>query len=89
MFCRKPSVILIGLATIAFPVPAFAISLVADYQFNNSLASSIGGAPSLYDLGTSNSFRTETFDSQSTTVFNFAEATGLQLSTGGLIPNDN
>lgn len=88
-FLPKASVALVGLTVLAFPLPSLATSLVADYQFNNTLASSIGGAPTLYDLGTSNSFSTETVDSQSTTVFNFAQTTGLQLATAGLIPNDN
>ncbi|MEL7039474.1 MAG: LamG-like jellyroll fold domain-containing protein [Cyanobacteria bacterium J06592_8] len=80
---------LVGLSFLALPLPSFAATLVADYQFDNSLASSIEGAPSLFDLGTDNFFGTETVDGQSTTVFNFAEQTGLQLSTEGLIPNDD
>lgn len=80
---------LVGLSVLAFPLPTFAATLVADYQFNDSLASSIEGAPSLFDLGTDNFFGAEIIDDQSAPVFNFAEQTGLQLSTAGLIPNDS
>jgi len=93
-FLSKVFVGLIGLATVALPVPALAqATLVADYQFNETLASSIEGAPSLSALGKWNPFITETVDGQSITVFNFGAAgdpgTGLQLSTAGLIPTDD
>jgi hypothetical protein len=93
-FLSKAAVVLIGLATVSLPVPAFAQApLVADYQFNETLASSIEGAPSLSALGKWNPFITETVDGQPITVFSFGAAgdpgTGLQLSTAGLVPNDS
>jgi hypothetical protein len=45
VFLLKAFVVLIGLVTVAFPMPALAATLVADYQFNNTLASSMEGAP--------------------------------------------
>ena len=86
---------LLGIGTICAKSAqvAEAATLVADYQFNNTLASSIDGAPSLFDLGTISSFSTETVDEQSITVFNFAvggdQFKGLQLYTTDLIPTDN
>ena len=74
-FLSKAAVVLIGLATVALPVPAFAQApLVADYQFNETLASSIEGAPSLSALGKWNPFITETVDGQPITVFSFGAA---------------
>ncbi|HEV8130970.1 MAG TPA: SBBP repeat-containing protein, partial [Acidobacteriota bacterium] len=66
------------------PAPA----LKADYQFQNSRASSISGPPALTDLG-SNSFGTVTVDGSPRTVLRFAANNGLSVSpTGGVIPNN-
>jgi sugar lactone lactonase YvrE/P pilus assembly chaperone PapD len=60
----------------------------ADYQFQNALSSSIGGAPSLTNLG-NNTFTTATVDETQRTVLRFAQNDGLSLSpTTGVIPND-
>lgn len=69
-------------------LPSLAVNLKADYRFQNNLSSFVSGAPNLVDLGSTNTFGAATVDSQSTTVFNFAQQTGLQVSTAGLIPNN-
>lgn len=69
-------------------LPSFAANLVADYQFQNSLSSTVVGATSLVDLGTTNTFSTATVGEETVSVFNFAQNTGLQLSTLNLIPSN-
>lgn len=64
-----------------------AASLVADYRFNNSRASSVGSAPALVDLG-ANSFASETVDATTCNVLTFAQGSGLALATNGLIAAD-
>ncbi len=59
-------------------------TLRADYQFQNSLASSVPGASSLANLGP-NTFGSATVDGLSRTVLNFAQNDGLALPTSGLI----
>lgn len=62
--------------------------LKADYQFQNTLTSSVSEAPALINLG-NNTFATATVDGTQRTVLNFAQNNGLALSpTAGLIPND-
>jgi len=62
-------------------------TLKADYQFQNTLASSVGTAPALVDLG-SNTFGTATVDSITRTVLNFTQDNGLSLSpTTDIISN--
>jgi len=62
--------------------------LQADYQFQNTRASSIGNPPAVVDLGT-NSFTSATVDGTSTTVLTFIQNDGLSLSpTTGVIAND-
>jgi len=56
---------------------------VANYELQNSLASSDGNSASLVDLGTG-SFVTDTVAGQQCTVFDFAEQTGLSLDITGL-----
>lgn len=56
---------------------------VANYELQNSLASSDGNSASLVDLGTG-SFVTDTVAGQQCTVFDFAEQTGLSLDIAGL-----
>lgn len=61
---------------------------VADYRFNNSLASSVGTAPALTTLGT-NSYEVDEVDGTDCNVLAFPSGNGLQLSTNGLIASDN
>ena len=62
-------------------------TLKADYQFQNTLASSVGTAPVLINLG-SNTFGTTTVDSITRTVLNFTQGNGLSLSpTTDIISN--
>ncbi|HMJ92183.1 MAG TPA: Ig-like domain-containing protein, partial [Candidatus Acidoferrum sp.] len=65
---------LIGSATGAPPNTA-----QADYQFQNNLATSVGTAPALVNVGP-NQFTTEIVDGQSRTVLRFAPNNGLTLS---------
>ncbi|HMJ66387.1 MAG TPA: Ig-like domain-containing protein, partial [Candidatus Binatia bacterium] len=62
--------------------------LVADYQFQNSLSSSVATAPSLVNLGP-NTFGSATVDGSSRMVLQFAANDGLSLSPASdLIPNN-
>ena len=67
---------------------AGAASLVADYRFQDTHASSVGSAPPLTDLGSGNAFATETVNGSSQRVLTFPEGGGLQLATSGLVPSD-
>lgn len=62
----------------------------ADYQFQNTLTSSLGTPPALTDLGpVANSFATESVNVSSRTVLTFPADNGVQLApTTGVIPND-
>jgi hypothetical protein len=51
----------------------------ADYQFQNTLASTDGVTPSLIDIGKGNAFATETVDGASRTVLQFRANHGLAL----------
>nr|MDQ2730879.1 hypothetical protein [Armatimonadota bacterium] len=63
-------------------------NLKADYRFDNTLASSVKGAPALVNLG-ENTFSTETVNGQPHPVLRFAEGNGLSLApTTGVIPSD-
>jgi hypothetical protein len=59
---------------------ANATTPVADYAFQNSLASSVGSAPDLTVVGSGTSFATETVNGQSQTVFTFPAGSGLSLN---------
>jgi hypothetical protein len=62
--------------------------LRADYQLENSLASSAAGGPSLANLG-NNVFSTASVDGTSRTVLNFAQNDGVQLaSASSLMPGN-
>jgi len=84
---------LMGLA-LAAPFSAKAVSLVADYTFNNNLNSSVGGAPALVPtnpLGL-NGFGTATVFGNIHPVYNYVgnatpvnQQAGLTLDTTGLI----
>lgn len=61
-------------------------TLKADYQFNNTLASSVKTAPALVNLG-ENTFSTETVNGQPHAVLRFPEASGVALTPAiGVIP---
>jgi len=63
-------------------------ALTGDYQFQGSLASSAGLAPSLSNLGAGNTFGTENMDGTNLSVLAFPLGNGLVLpSTTGVIPN--
>jgi hypothetical protein len=64
---------------------ADAATLKANYQLQGSLASAVGGAPDLVDLGTGNRFRFESVDGVRRQVLRFPEGNGLALSTSGLV----
>lgn len=67
------------------PSPA---ALVADYQFNNNLQSSVGSPPDLQNIGGGNSFVTDMVSGQSRTVLQFPLGGGVLLSpTSGVISN--
>ncbi len=77
-----------GWMTAAAPASA---ALRADYQFQNTLASSLGASPALTTLGPgTNPFATESVNGASQTVLTFPAENGVQLApTTGVIPNDN
>jgi hypothetical protein len=62
----------------------------ADYQFQNTHASSIDAPPALLDIGDgTNSFITDTVDGKSRTVLSWPAANGVALTpTTGVVPND-
>jgi hypothetical protein len=62
-------------------------NLVADYHMNGSLASSVGSAPALVDIGT-NSFVSESVDATTCNVLSFPQGNGLSLATNGVISSD-
>ncbi len=56
-------------------------TLRADYQFQNTLASSLGAPPALTTLGSgTNSFATESVNGSSLTVLTFPAENGVQLA---------
>jgi hypothetical protein len=75
------------LGTLAAPA-AWAASLKADYRFNNTLASSVAGAPSATNIATlgPNGFTTETVRGSPGRVLTFPQGNGVQISTAGVIP---
>lgn len=72
----------LALALLAAPAHA---ALVADYRFNDSLASSVAGAPPLEQIGTGNAFATETVAGLPNRVLTFPEGNGLRLPQIGFI----
>lgn len=61
---------------------------VADYRFNNTLQSTIAGAPGLTAIGPGSQFATETVFGQAQVVFKHSGMTGLELKpTTGILPN--
>lgn len=63
-------------------VSAQSATVVADYQFNNTLSSSVSGVPGLVNNGSSgtNTFITDTVDGQSRAVLQFPNGNGVNLS---------
>ncbi len=66
-------------------------ALSADYRFQNTMASTVAGAPALVDVGpTPNAFAVETVDGANRTVLAFQMSNGVRLSpttavTGGAV----
>ena len=54
--------------------------LKADYQFQDTRSSSVGTAPTLTDIPSTNTFTTDTVDGTSRKVLSFLEGNGLKLS---------
>lgn len=70
------------------PTCAQAQALKADYQFRNTLASSVGTAPPLENLG-ENTFGTETVNGQPRPVLRFPQGSGVVIPRAkGVIPAD-
>jgi hypothetical protein len=86
-FCAALAMSVTGWMTAAAP-PASA-ALRADYQFQNTLASSFGAPPALATLGPgTNLFATESVNGASQTVLTFPTENGVQLApTTGVIPS--
>ncbi|HET9483579.1 MAG TPA: LamG-like jellyroll fold domain-containing protein [Xanthomonadales bacterium] len=81
-FLRAAAAALVGLL---FSSTAAAV-LRADYQFQNSLASSVAGAPALTTIGTT-AFATESVDGAARTVLTFTAGSGVALTpTTGVVP---
>jgi hypothetical protein len=71
----------------ASPTPDPSCNIAADYQFQNSLNSSVGSPPPLANLG-NNTFATAPVDGTPRTVLQFPELEGLSLSpTTGVVSN--
>lgn len=61
---------------------------VADYRFQDSYASSVGSAPALAPNLPGQSFSTESLNGVARRVLNFPIGAGVELSTAGLIANN-
>ena len=81
------TILLVGLLVAAVTSPARAATLVADYRFDDSRASSVAGAPAMTDVGTGNAFAWETVGPTPNRVLTFPEGNGLQVLTGGIASN--
>jgi hypothetical protein len=68
------------------PGSAHGASLIADYRFDDSLASSVPGAPPLSPLIPAGSFQTATVDGRPDRVYAFPEGSGVSYPASGL-PN--
>ena len=76
-------------ALVLAPGVAAAKLVVADYRFNDSLSSSVGGANPLTNVGPGNTFSTEAVRGKGDRVLAFPQGSGLSLVDPGLVPNDN
>lgn len=71
----------LALTAFAGPQPAAAATVTGDYRFQGSLASSVGTAPDLVDIGKGSSdFTDEDVHGDVRTVLRFSRGTGLSLS---------
>jgi hypothetical protein len=78
----------IAIAAAAFAQAAAGIGTVrADYQFHNNHNSSVPGAPPIADLGSGNTFATETVAGCQTRVLAFPQHNGLLADTSSVIPS--
>lgn len=75
-----------GLGSLGASLPAQA-ALVANYEFRNTLSSTIPTAPDLVPFGPG-SYTTATIGGTPTTIYNFGVQQGLSLNTAGMI-SDN
>jgi hypothetical protein len=67
----------------------FAQTLKADYQFNNTRSSSVGGAPDLTDLGSGfNGFLTDNVGGTTQQVLHFPLGNGLPMDIELVLPDD-
>lgn len=72
-----------SMMVVALAGPASAATLVADYQFQNTLSSSVGSAPALTEYsryGAASTFRSEVVLGQNRTVWGFPKGNGLILN---------
>lgn len=74
------------LSACALTTASASAALVADYRFDGNLASSVGSAPPLTEVGAGGaSFQTETVNGSSDGVRVFPAGAGLSLATNGLV----
>ena len=81
MFGRRACPAFAAAIAFAFLVPASAgaATLYADYQFQDTLASSAPGAPDLQNVGPGNTFVTETVGCTPSRVLQFPKGTGVEM----------
>jgi hypothetical protein len=77
------AIMVLGLSLFSIPTEA---DLVADYRFDDTLSSSVPGAPDLVHLGTGSYVKADV-NGVPGTVFQFEYDTGFSLDTSGVIPN--
>jgi hypothetical protein len=82
------ALIVAGVLSAAFASTAAAAKLVADYQFNGSLAPSVGAAPALAPSGTGHGFASEATPNCQRQVGTFPADSGYSLDTTGVVPQD-
>ena len=79
---------LVALASVVAPSVAIAATLKADYQFQDTLASSVAAAPDLFDGGPGKAFDTEHVGScPAARVLTFPADNGFSLNATGLVQN--
>lgn len=66
------------------PAIAVAITLKADYRFQNNLKSSVGSPPALVNIG-SNTFGSDTVGGATTTILRFNQNNGLSLANASSV----
>ena len=75
--------------TLCLTAPAGAATLIADYRFDDSLESSVPGAPPLANIGAGNTFAIETVKGQPNTVLTFPKGNGVHLPDTGAFFSGN